>query len=247
MSPVTLRFLGCGDAFAAGGRFQTSFYLEGGNEPMLVDCGATALVALKRLGIDSSSIGLVALSHLHGDHFGGLPWLVLDGQLRAGRTRPLVIAGPERTEERFTQAFEVLYPGAQEGGWDFEVQVVELREREPCELGAAVITTFPVIHAPGTFPHALRIEYGGRVVAFSGDTEWTDVLLEVADGADLFVCECQAYERHVPGHIDYRTLSAKRAELGCRRLVVNHLGDDMLARVGELDVEAAEDGMVIEL
>jgi ribonuclease BN (tRNA processing enzyme) len=246
MPPVRLRFVGCGDAFASGGRFQTSFYLDGGVEPVLIDCGATTLVALKRLGIDSTSIGLVVLSHLHGDHFGGLPWLVLDGQF-AGRTRPLIIAGPERTEERFRQAFEVLYPGAQNGGWAFETRVVEMASGDPTELGPARVTTFPVIHTPGTFPHALRIEYGGKVIAFSGDTEWTDSLLEVADGADLFVCECQSYDREIPGHLNYRTLSEKRSQLGCRRLVINHLGESMLARVGELDIEAAEDGLEIEV
>lgn len=248
MSDVTLCFVGCGDAFASGGRFQTSFYLEGGDEPLLVDCGATTLVALKRLGIDPSSITVAVLSHLHGDHFGGLPWLVIDGQF-SGRTKPLVISGPERTQERFTQAFEALYPGAQEGGWAFDLRVVELPEREPHHLGPATVTTFPVIHTPGTFPHALRIEYGGKVIAFSGDTEWTDVLLEVADGADLFVCECQGYDREIAGHLNYRSLMQKRDQLGCRRLVINHLGDDMLARLDEdeLELEAAQDGMVIEV
>jgi ribonuclease BN (tRNA processing enzyme) len=246
MSPVTLRFLGCGDAFSAGGRFQTSFYLEGGGEPMLIDCGATTLVALKRLGIDSTSIGLVILSHLHGDHYGGLPWLILDGQF-ADRTKPLVIAGPERTEERFLQAFEALYPGAPEADRPFEVSVVELPSRTRREIGPAAVTTFEAIHTPGTFPHALRIEYGGKVIAFSGDTEWTDSLGEAADGADLFVCECQEYDRTVPGHLNYTTLTEKRAQLRCGRMVINHMGESMLARVAELDVEAAHDGLAIEI
>jgi ribonuclease BN (tRNA processing enzyme) len=246
MSPVTLRFLGCGDAFSAGGRLQTSFHLESGGEPLLIDCGATTLVAMKRLGIDSTSIGLVLLSHLHGDHFGGLPWLILDGQF-AKRTKPLVIAGPERTEERFLTAFEALYPGAPGAERPFEVSVVELPEREPCQLGPAIVTMFPVIHVAGTFPHALRIEYGGKVIAFSGDTEWTDVLFEVADGADVFVCECQEYERSVPGHLNYVTLAEKRPQLGCRRLIINHMGEAMLGRLDELDVEASEDGLTIEV
>jgi ribonuclease BN (tRNA processing enzyme) len=246
MSPVTLRFLGCGDAFASGGRFQTSFLLEGGEEPVLIDCGATTLVALKRLGIDPNPIGVIVLSHLHGDHFGGMPWIVIDGQLH-GRSKPLVIAGPERTEERVTEALDVLYPGSREGGWAFELRIVELPEREARQLDSATVTTFPVIHAPESFPHALRLEYGGKVIAFSGDTEWTDALLEVADGADLFVCECQTFDREVPGHLNYRTLLDKRDRLRCGRLVINHLSEEMIARVGELDVEAAEDGLVIEV
>src|SRR6201995_4086414 len=125
MPPVRLRFVGCGDAFASGGRFQTSFYLDGGAEPVLIDCGATTLVALKGLGIDSTSIGVVVLSHLHEYHFGGLPWLVLDGQF-AGRTGPLLIARPERSKQRFRQAFEVLYPGAPDTERAFETRVVEM-------------------------------------------------------------------------------------------------------------------------
>jgi len=244
MSDVTLRFLGCGDAFAAGGRFHTSFYVEGGDQPLLIDCGATTLIALKRLAIDPGSIGYVVLSHLHGDHFGGLPWLILDGQF-AKREQPLVIAGPAGTEQRFTEMFEALYPGAPDAERSFEVKVVELPERQRYELGPAGVTTFEVIHTPRTEPHALRVEYGGKLIAYSGDTEWTDALLEVADGADLFVCECQEYDRQVPGHLDYQTLMEKREQFGCGRLVINHMGPEMLARVGELDVQAAEDGLVI--
>jgi ribonuclease BN (tRNA processing enzyme) len=246
MADVRLRFLGCGDAFASGGRFQTSFLLDGAEEPLLIDCGATTLIALKRHGIDSSSIGSVLLSHLHGDHFGGLPWLVLDGQF-AKRTRELVIGGPTGTTTRFIEMFESLYPGAVGAERPFETRVVELPEGRPYPIGPAVVTTFPVVHTPATQPHALRIEYGGKVISYSGDTQWTDALVEVADGADLFVCECQEYDRSVPGHMDFLTLSARRAELGCRRLIVTHMGEEMLSRVGSLDVEAAEDGMVVEV
>ena len=245
-SGVSLRFLGCGDAFASGGRFHTCFHLEGGQAPLLIDCGATSMTALKAARIDLSSIGLVVLSHLHGDHFGGLPWLILDGQF-AQRSQPLMIAGPAETAARLRQAFDALYPGGFDAARPFEVRVVEMTEGEPHELGPAVVTTFGVIHTPASHPCALRIEYGGRVIAYSGDTEWTDALLEVAEGADLFVCECQAYDDPVPGHLDYQTLSQKRALLGCRRLVLSHLGESMLARLDELELEAAHDGLLIEV
>jgi ribonuclease BN (tRNA processing enzyme) len=247
MADVRLRFLGSGDAFSAGGRFQTSFYLEGGDEPLLIDCGATTLTALKRAGIPSDSIGTVVLSHLHGDHFGGLSWMVLDGQA-SGRTRPLVIAGPAASETRFGQAYAAFFPGSPpDAERPFEIRFLELPEGSPCEVGPAVVTTFEVVHVPATFPHALRLEYGGKVIAYSGDTEWTDALLDAADGADLFVCECQEFDREVASHLNWRTLSQKRAELRCRRLVLTHMGPEMLARVGELGVEAASDGLVIEV
>ena len=244
MSDVRLRFLGCGDAFGSGGRFQTSFLLEGGGEPVLIDCGATTLIALKRQGIDPGSIGWVVLSHLHGDHFAGLPWLIIDGQF-AKRTRPLMIAGPTGTEVRFNDMFEALYPGAPDAERPFDTSVVELPQREPHTLGPATVTSFEVVHTPASYPHALRIEYGGKRIAYSGDTEWTESLVEVADGADLFVCECNGFDKQVPGHLDYRTLLERRPQLGCRRLVLTHMSDEMLERVGELEIEAAEDGMVV--
>jgi ribonuclease BN (tRNA processing enzyme) len=246
MTSVSLRFLGCGDAFASGGRFQTCFYLEGGDEPFLIDCGATALIALKRERIDPASIGWVALSHLHGDHFAGLPWLVLDGQF-AHRERPLVIAGPPTTEERLRCAFEALYPAAPDADRAFEVRVVELAERVTRDIGPAAITPFEVVHGSGAPPYALRVEYGGKTIAYSGDTEWTDALIDAARGADLFVCECNYFDKRVPGHLDYQTLAANRERLGCERLVITHMSDDMLAQVAELGVDAAADGMIVQV
>jgi ribonuclease BN (tRNA processing enzyme) len=246
MAAVRLRFLGCGDAFASGGRFQACFHLEGGPEPMLIDCGATALVALKRERIDPASIGCVALSHLHGDHFAGLPWLILDGQF-TNRTRPLLIGGPPGTEDRFRETFEALYPGAASVERRFEIRIVELAERTESELGPAVVTPFAVAHSSGAPSYALRVEYDAKVIAYSGDTEWTDELLDVARGADLFVCECNYFDKRVPGHLDYRTLASQRPRLQCERLVITHMSEDMLARVGDLGVQTAADGLVIEL
>jgi ribonuclease BN (tRNA processing enzyme) len=243
---VRVQFLGSGDAFASGGRFQTCFHLAGSDESLLIDCGATALVALKRAAIDPASIGWVALSHLHGDHFAGLPWLILDGQF-ARRTRPLVVAGPPGTEVRFKQTFEALYPGASSVVRPFEIRFVELVQRTRCELGPAVVTPFEVAHGSGAPPYALRVEYGGKLIGYSGDTEWTDSLIDAARGADLFICECNFLDKRVPGHLDYQTLSEKRAQLDCERLVITHMSDDMLGHLGEVDIEAANDGMVIAL
>jgi ribonuclease BN (tRNA processing enzyme) len=246
MSPVTVRFLGSGDAFGSGGRLQTCFFLEGAEEPVLIDCGATALIALKRADIDPSTVGWVVLSHLHGDHFGGLPWLILDGQF-SDRTKPLVIAGPPGTAERLERAFEALYPGAAGRERPFEISVVELEERTPCQLGPAVVSAFEVCHSSGAPSNALRVQYGGRMIAYSGDTEWTDTLIDVADRADLFICECNFLDKRAPGHIDYRTFAGKRELLHSRRLILTHMSDEMLANLDEVGEETASDGATITL
>jgi ribonuclease BN (tRNA processing enzyme) len=243
---VRVTFAGSGDAFGSGGRFQACLLLDGGLEPLLVDCGATSLVALKRLGIDPSEIGWIAITHLHGDHFGGLPWLILDGQF-APRTKALTIMGPPGIEERLQQAFEALYPGAPDAERPFATRFVEFETRVPQDFGPARITAYPVSHTPGTKPHGFRIEYGDRVIGYSGDTEWTDTLPELARGADLFVCECNFFELRVPGHLNYETLMQHRAELECQRIVLTHMSDGMLDHLPEVGLAAATDGAVFEV
>ena len=246
MPSAHVTFVGSGDAFSGGGRFQSCLHLDGDSEPLLLDCGATSLTALKRLDIDPASIGYVAISHLHGDHFAGLPWLILDGQF-GNRTKPLVIAGPDGTRERLERTFEALYPGATEATRAFETRFIEYRERVPFDLGPARITAFPVRHSPATAPHALRVEYAGKVIAFSGDTEWTDTLIEVSRDADLFVCECNFFNKEAPGHLDYATLAESSARLQSKRIVITHMSAEMIDRLTEVELEAAADGTVIHV
>jgi len=137
------------------------------------------------------------------------------------------------------------FPGSARVARHFALEFLELPERVPSRLGPAVVTPFAVVHASGAPAYALRVEYGGRLIAYSGDTEWTESLVDVARGADVFVCEPYFFE--VRYHLDYRTLRAERARLGCTRLVLTHMSDDMLARLGEVDIEVAEDGRVITL
>lgn len=238
MTPVTLQFLGSGDAFGSGGRLQTCLRLSG--DPagdVLIDCGATSLVALRRAAVDPAAIEWVLVTHLHGDHFGGLPFLILDGQF-SRRTRTLTIAGPATVEARVRAAMEVFFPGSTAVTRRFEVRFVELQDRAATTLGPAVVTPFAVTHPSGAPSYALRVAYGGKVVTYSGDTEWTDALLDAADGADLFVCEAYFFDKPTKFHLDYATLRRHRGGLRCRRLVLTHMSQDMLAR--RADVDAAE-------
>lgn len=213
---------------------------------MLLDCGASSLVAMKRAGVDPGGIGVVLLSHLHGDHFGGVPFLVLDGQF-SRRTRPLIVAGPRGTQARVEAAMEVLFPGSSSVSRRFAVEFVELLPRTPVAVGPVAVTGLPVEHASGAPPYALRVQWAARVISYSGDTEWTESLVEAAAGADLFVCEAYTFETPRRNHLDFRTLAAHRDRLGCRRLVLTHMGPEMLARRAEAGVECAEDGLVIAL
>ena len=239
---VSVRFLGSGDAFGSGGRFQTCIHVRFGATHFLIDCGASSLIAMKHLGVDPSLFDIILLTHLHGDHFGGLPFFILDSQYVSRREKPLVVAGPPGLETRINEAMEVLYPGTSQAQREFALEFVELTGGVSATVGPLVVTPYEVMHPSGAPSYALRVECGDKIVAYSGDTEWTDALVQVADGADLFVCECNFLEESAGYHIDYRTLTKHRAKLECRRLVLTHMGEEMLRKVGDLDVEGAHDG-----
>ncbi len=247
MSEVSVQFVGSGDAFGSGGRMQTCIYVDAGEMRFLLDCGASSLVALKRCGLDPSLIDAVLVSHLHGDHFGGLPFFILDAQLISGRTRSLVVAGPPGLAPRISQAMEVLFPGSSRVTREFPLDLLELSEGSRTTIGSLQVTSHRVVHPSDAPAYALRVECRGKILVYSGDTEWTDTLLEAAAGADLFVCEAYFFEKKVKFHLDYRTLMEHRAQLTCRRLVLTHMSDDMLARLADVEVECAKDGMRIVL
>jgi len=247
---MRLTIIGCGDAFGAGGRLHTSFHVRSQQSTFLIDSGATVLVGMRRLGLEPNDIDTVFVTHLHGDHFGGLPWLLIDGQYVSKRTRPLVVTGPRGIEARFLTAAEALYPSITTAGRGFDLIFREYREQVPLEASGVSVTPFEVKHPSGAPPYALRFTIDGRVVAFTGDTGWVDTLYQVAQGADLFISECFQYDVTIPIHLDYATIDANYARLGAKRVLLTHMGEAMLSATGHVDRSRyllAEDGMILDL
>lgn len=244
---VRFTFVGTGDAFGSGGRFNTCFHVAAPRGTFLIDCGATSMVAMRKLGIDPNSIGTIVLSHLHGDHFGALPFFMLDAQFVSRRTGALTVVGPPGTRERIVQAMEVLFASSSQIAWNFQFVVVEVSPGNVTTANGVAVQPFPVDHPSGAPSYALRLGIAGRVIAYSGDTGWVDALIPASADADLFVCECHAFDKAVPHHLNHTTLSAKRPLFSARRIVLTHMSDDMLDNLDHVDFETAHDGLVITL
>jgi len=247
---MRLTIIGSGDAFGSGGRFNTCFMVEAAGRKVLIDCGASSLVALKARGIDPNSIDGVVLSHLHGDHFGALPFLLLDAQFLSRRDRALTIVGPPGTKARLEAASEVFFPGSSKNPLRFPLEVGEITPGVPDEVLGFAIVTAEVIHNSGAPSTALRLTVEGKVLAYSGDTEWTDALIAIAAAADLFIVECYEHSRDVTGHLSFARLKDKRAVLTARRIMLTHMNPTMLARTAEAAAEGfliAADGLVLEV
>jgi ribonuclease BN (tRNA processing enzyme) len=244
---MQVQFIGCGDALGSGGRYNTCFHVTGEHVNLLIDCGASSLPALKRLKIVRDDIDLILITHFHGDHFGGLPFLLLDAQF-SRRTRPLLIAGPQGIEGRLTQLREALFENSSRTKPAFDLAVVALMPDETRTFGAVTVTPFPVVHGESGGPHlAYRLEAEGRVVTYSGDTEWTETLVPAARDADLFIAEAYYYDKIVKNHLSLKTLEAHLAQIKAKRLILTHMSEDMLGRLDTIAYTAASDGMIVEV
>jgi len=212
----------------------------------LLECGPSVLQGLKRAGVDTGRIDFALLSHLHGDHFGGVPFLFLEYVYENPRTRPIEIVGPPGTELRCRALHEALYQRIAHEEAPYAVRYREL-EPTPVTIQGVRIAPFVVPHADELTCFGYRIDVGGRSILFSGDTGWTEELVTRARGVDLFLCECTTYETQLHLHLSYPEIARRAAEFGCRRLVLTHLGSEPLAHLDELRIECAVDGLRIDL
>jgi ribonuclease BN (tRNA processing enzyme) len=244
---VRISFLGSGDAFSAGGRHQAGYLVQAEGACVLLDCGAATLTAMKRDGIDASGIDLIAVSHLHGDHFAGLPFLFLEYIYEQPRHRPLRIAGPPGTEQRVRALFAAAYKDVAARPLPFPLQFTEMPPGVPVAFEGVRLEPFRVPHQQTDVSLGFRLTIAERTILYSGDTGWTEELVTRSQGADLFICECCFFETRIAEHLDYPRLAENRARFGAQRMILTHLGREVLARRSEIDMELASDGLTFEM
>ncbi|MDB5723447.1 MAG: Beta-lactamase [Novosphingobium sp.] len=245
---LSLQFIGCGDAFGSGGRFNTCFHLVGERTNLLIDCGASSLVAMKQLGVDRNTITTIVFTHFHADHFGGIPFFILDAQFFSKRREPLTLVGPVGLDSWYKRVMETAFPGSSLASQKFELRFVEVTAGGSVTLGEMRVSAYQVIHGPLDGPHlAVRIETEGRSIAYTGDTEWTPALIPAAHDADLFIAEAYFRDKTVLTHLSLNAIEANLAELRPKRLILTHMSDDMLNHPDRDQFECAEDGMVVAI
>src|SRR5207244_8187949 len=126
--------VGSGDSFGSGGRFQTCILVDASGLRFTIDFGTSSLIALIQQSIEHNSIDAILLTHLHGDHCGGVPFMLMDAMLAAKRTRPLIIAGPHDLERRMGEIREALFPGSHVMTPKFPLRWLELEPGTPRDI-----------------------------------------------------------------------------------------------------------------
>jgi ribonuclease BN (tRNA processing enzyme) len=246
---VIVTFVGCGDAFGSGGRAHTCFHVQTDPVRFLIDCGASSLSGLKRLQIDLNAIEVILITHFHADHFGGVPFFMLDAQFFSKRRTPLTIVGPVGLSEWYVRVMETAFPGSSQTPPKFDLLLRDIHPGQTLKIGALEVSAFQAKHGPGDEGPfvAYRVGVDGKVIAYTGDTEWTDVLVPAARDADLFIAEAYFRDKDVKYHLSLAQLEQHVAEIAPRRVILTHMSDDMLQQRESVPWETAHDGLIVSL
>ncbi len=244
---ATLTVLGAGDAFASGGRLQASYVLRSKSANVLIDAGPTLLAGLKRAGIEAATLNLALITHLHGDHFAGLPFLILEYLYESPALRRLTIAGPRNLESRVWAMFRLMYPKSPAERVARKLKFVTLKPGVRSRFAGVTVDCIRTPHTTGDVSLALKVTADGKSLVFSGDTGWTEDLVALSANADLMLLECTYFETEAAFHLSYPRIAANLERFKARRVVLTHLGRETLRRSGEIGLEMAYDGMTLPL
>ncbi|HEX6030690.1 MAG TPA: MBL fold metallo-hydrolase [Tepidiformaceae bacterium] len=222
MADMNLTFIGTGNAFAPGGSCYNGFLVNG---RFLFEAPPSAMPSLNKLGLDANELEAVIISHHHGDHFLGLPFLLLHWKYM-GRTRPIRIIGPPGTSALAQDIGLKVYPGLLDIA--YEIEWIEATPGQSIEAGSGLVIE------PVAVEHDQRLDWSlgylcrlnGRSFGYTGDSRICDGVLDLARRSDVLVSECASVDETIDVHMNLRDdIPVVRAVMRPEsQLILTHLG-----------------------
>ena len=228
---MKLAFLGTGSAFSVE-RYNGAVVVEG---HLLLDAGAPLLPHMHRLGIDPGGIDALFLTHFHGDHILGLPPYLLYRAF-VDHSRPFVIVGQQGVEQHLERLFDLCW-GGEWPGFRQQARLEYDEGRDAGEAGGVSYETVALRHGP-TPTRGYRLHLDGVVLAYAGDTQATEELDRLVEGADVAITEATSPTESAV-HTSWEQAQAVAARHPKTRFLFNHV---FIGRTGG----AVEDLEVVE-
>jgi ribonuclease BN (tRNA processing enzyme)/isopentenyl phosphate kinase len=223
-------FLGRGDAFSSGGNKSASILIEDLNTSILLDCGPHTLQALNASKRRSIDIDCIIITHFHGDHFGGIPFLLLESKFQHNRTKPLLIIGPPGIQKKVQDLFYSLYENESKKSLPFNINFYEIDPNRPFTKDNIEINAYSMNHTPEA--QGYRIQIGSKTIAYTGDTGWTENLFKLTKNVQLAILECNFFEFKFETHLNWHEVGKLYSQ--AERTVAIHLGAEVIKKLNSL-------------
>ena len=215
-------------------RRQSCVVVEASGETFYFDLGSGAVRGMLRAGLDPFAVDRIFFTHFHPDHTVDVVPLLFSIKYGAEeeRSRPLYLTGP--------QPFRAFW-GSVTSVWgefmlgDYPTHVCELPHEcpSPLDLPGCRLSWAPAEHRPESIAYRLDGEEGSFV--YTGDTEYSESVVDLARGAHTMLIECSfPDESPVPGHLTPSGVARIASEAGVRRVVLTHV----YPAADELDLQA---------
>jgi ribonuclease BN (tRNA processing enzyme) len=221
---MELTFLGSGNAFTSGGRYWSSFLVD---RKYQFDAPPTLLPHLKQLGIPPTDLEVIFLTHFHGDHFMGLPFLLLEYVYLTPRTQDLHIVGPPGVQAWIEDFAVRCYPEITRGA-GYRRVYVEAQPGRDQQAGSITFRAFPMNHVKGSMDaFGYRVKINGKTIAYTGDTMFCDEIVELARGCQVLVADCTYAEGSGPEHMGLDDVKIVRERISPETtIILTHLNGE---------------------
>lgn len=243
---LDLTFIGTGNAFAPPGRYWSSFLV---NNRYLFDAPPTLLAHLKRLEVDPNDVEVVFISHFHGDHYFGLPFLLLEYAELNRRSKDLTIVGPPGVAKRVRSATELAFANVFRKDRGYDLRFVEVEDGTCGEASGARFLARQVPHVPELDCYAFRVAFDDRSISYSGDTKMTEALVPLAEGTDAFIVECSCWGDECGPHLNPGNILDLRRRISAdTRFILTHIGPGQAPKaITDAGILVAEDLQTLNL
>ncbi len=243
---MKLLFLGTSNAFGADGRFYTSFLIEG-KKKILVDAGPTLLSSLKMNNLSLNDIDILLLSHLHADHYLGIPQMVLENYYVIKREKPILFICPKGTKQLIVDLCNLIYDNIISEHVTKLFKFVEIDPGESYTSDDIRIETTYAEHDDSS--RMLIIHMDNKIISYTGDTSFmADTLLKLAERSDILITECTSAGYKIPSHTQLEDLINLEFPSNAKVYLV-HLGESTIAEKLKIKppLYITEDRLIIKL
>ncbi len=229
--------LGSGNAFCIDGRGHTSFLLD---QKLLIDCGATTLYKIQEMKVDLNHLKAILITHFHGDHFAGMPFVLIYLKYILNRKEKLILVGHEGFKENYQILMSVTYP---EMEFPFDIEIIELNKSDGFVLDHYVIQSFPITHKSESIGYRIVDDF--HRFAFTGDTILNQEVLDLMDGVDVGIMELSLWENpnQMVSHVSLQEVIQHRDKIKAKKLYFNHITNALAEEVQKLNKDYPNFGL----